>query len=288
MLSSFIDSRDCSGLLSYVTGLLDAQAENRVDILSGLPSVLSSVPFSENSFVDQACSALIEVFRSRMNAPLEEIDMNLRKLLYDTCWAEGKFSRAGGVLGLAKIDSHSVPLSNSKRALYWLETAKAYYKAEDYLTAERYLKKAGEWVKSGGDLDVLMLYKTLWAQLLDYGAVGGVESRKKFLDASLKYGEVSRAPESIGYDEGELLDMLTAAVRCALLAPVNPSQQRIMKALLRDDRIALIPVRKTKKLHCVLNCPSRMLTFPLAPPSHTPARAPSGHHPRNASENVWW
>ena len=160
-LQQFIASRDRVGLLAFVSKLLDDQTSNQREVISTIPQILSSLPHSENNFVDEAGTSILDLFRSRLVGTLEMVDLDLRKLLYDTLWAKGEYSRAGKVLGAAKFDSISLSLPASKRAWYLLETSKAFFASDEYASAERYLKLAGEWVsKSSGDLETLISYKT--------------------------------------------------------------------------------------------------------------------------------
>ena len=238
-------NQDRDGLVSLLGALID---EGRVpqqvsrEVLRELAPSLSSLPVSANAFVDATCVALLEALKNRVTGSLEEVDLSLRSLLCNVCWGINQYARAGLVLSQAKIDSPSFVMPDGERAKLWLMAVNSYLKCNDYVPAERCIKRAGEWVsKARGDVEVKLTYTTAWAQLLDYGAVGGQEQRKKFLDAAIKYGEVSRV-NATDYDEAELLAMLGNAVRCALLSPVGPARQRIMGVLSRDERIGAIPV----------------------------------------------
>jgi len=60
-----------------------------------------------------------------------------------------------------------------------------------------------------------------------------LDARRRFLDASQEYFNVSLAP---GVDENDRLQALSAAIKCAVLAPAGPSRSRALARLYKDDR----------------------------------------------------
>jgi len=58
------------------------------------------------------------------------------------------------------------------------------------------------------------------------------------LEAASKYHELSWVAE---IDEEERLQMLSAAVTCAVLAPAGPNRSRVLASLCRDERTAELP-----------------------------------------------
>ena len=150
------------------------------------------------------------------------------------------FQRAATVLALARLDSPGVQLDTAGRARAWLNIAQAYLQAEDEVTADRYVKRCGDCLlrlAPGMEPKLRLEYGAAAAQLLD--------ARKRFLEASLKYGEVARllAASTAGYNKEEVVVLLEKAVRCALLAPPGPQRARAMAMLMRDENIGGLSVR---------------------------------------------
>ena len=142
-------------------------------------------------------------------------------------WACGDFLRAAGVLGQARVESALG--SDGAKALVYVKVAQAYLKGEDDVSADAFAKRAAPHVfKEGVEWVVQVQYKAIVAQVLD--------AKRQFLQAALRYADLSRLPPQ-QMQEQDLLDSLEKAARCAILSPAGPPRQRVMAALCRDERV---------------------------------------------------
>jgi COP9 signalosome complex subunit 4 len=79
------------------------------------------------------------------------------------------------------------------------------------------------------DHDSKLYFQLSQARILD--------ARRRFLDAAQEYFNVSLAP---GVDDGDRLAALSAAIRCAVLAPAGPQRSRSLSRLYKDDRASSV------------------------------------------------
>lgn len=176
----------------------------------------------------------------------------------------------------ARIDAPC--FSDVDRLSFLVRCASNYISGEDDVSAERFIRRAGDLIHRlpPGDVDPVlgMKYRAAYAQMLD--------QKRRFLDAGQRYLELMRQAASVpGVGAGELTDMLEKAATCAILAPAGPQRQRVMATLMREEGIASVNVRgATRSIH------------PISPPArcrprhaccHTLPPAPSIHpsiHPR--------
>ena len=95
----------------------------------------------------------------------------------------------------------------------------------DTTTAEAFLNRIKNLPSKIEDHELKLHFKLSQARILD--------ARRKFLDASQEYFNVSLAA---GVDESDRLQALAAAIRCAVLGPAGPQRSRILATLYKDDR----------------------------------------------------
>lgn len=233
--SAAVGARDATAACGVVdTAVSDATplAAAR-SALRHLAALLDALPEDGNALLEAVALHTVEALRPRV-ASLEDADYRFRQLLWQVYWGAEDYLRAGGALAPAHVDSAALALSDAERSSAFLRVAQAYLKADDDVSAERFIQRAAEWVhKSGVPWGVLVQYKTAWAQVLD--------AKRRFLEAALRYIEIARMPVE-QLDAKELLVMLERATRCAVLAPAGPPRARVMAALVRDERIGEIDV----------------------------------------------
>ncbi len=185
---------------------------------------------SSNEAVEAVATFALERLRSRLSS-LEEVDHLFRKLLYRLYWGEEDYLRAATVLSQSRIDSVE-GASAADRADTYVRVAQAYLQADDDVNADRFIKRATEYVFAAEKWDVTMKYRFCFARIRD--------AQRKFNEAAQRYLELAQlSPDLI--DEAELLTMLQKAVTCIILAPAGPQRQRVMGALCRDARLPQLP-----------------------------------------------
>ena len=81
-----------------------------------------------------------------------------------------------------------------------------------------------------------------------------LDYKRKFIDASQKYHELSFAP----LDQDEKSHALSCSIKCAIRARAGPQRSRILQSLMKDDRVGLVcPPELQSLLESV--CCERML-----------------------------
>ena len=265
LLTQLVDSRDRVGLCELAQGLLvEAQCPRPLagDVLRLLPPLLTALPSTEGAFTEHVCLSLTDALRAQQVAALDDVDVGLRDALYDVKMQQGQYYAAGAALAAGQIDT-APHLDAPTRGYLWVRVCQAFLRCEDDVTAERYIKKASD-LSRHMSKDVLMMYTTTMAQMLDY--------KKQFLQAAVKFDDISRRGQALDFPPDELLLFLGHAVRCTLLAPVSPARMRMMGSLSRDDRIPFIQVRRRWGARCPGPClpPHTHCTAGLSLTPHTP------------------
>ena len=94
--------------------------------------------------------------------------------------------------------------------------------------AEVMANKASVLMNAINKPELMLRYKVTHARVLD--------SNRKFLDAAMKYYDVSKV-ENDDVDASDLMELLGKAVTCTLLAKAGPQRSRFMGLLYKDERV---------------------------------------------------
>ena len=159
----------------------------------------------------------------------EEADFWLRWSLYRVYVGDEDFLRAASVLSQARLECSA--FSDKDRASAYVRVAQNYFKGGDEVSADRYLKRAGESIYKADDAPLMMQWRSLQALIAD--------SKRKFLEAASAYIQIVREASGMANDE-ELVTFLEKAAVCAVLAPAGPQRTRVLGVLVRDERIGQI------------------------------------------------
>lgn len=89
------------------------------------------------------------------------------------------------------------------------------------------MQRAAPLAGSVRDAGLELQYKTCYARILD--------SKRKFLEASTRYYELSQAPAEL-VSEADRGRALEAAAACAILAGAGPQRSRVLAMLCKDER----------------------------------------------------
>jgi len=187
-----------------------------------------------------AAAAAAGTYCSPRLAPsqLEDVDFALRNALTAVYVGAQDWLRAAGLLSAARIDAPC--FTDVDRLAFLVRCASNYISGEDDVSAERFIRRAGDLVHRlpPAEVDplVIMKYRAAYTQMLD--------QKRRFLDAALRYMELMRQAGGVhGVGAAELRDMLEKAATCAILAPAGPQRQRVMATLMREEGIASVNVR---------------------------------------------
>jgi len=135
-----------------------------------------------------------------------------------------------------------------------VKIALLYLEDDDAINAEVFIKKASFMVNNCRDEALNLQYKVCYARILD--------SKRKFLEAALRYYELSQLEKrEIGgrrVDEDELQQALSAAVTCTILAAAGPQRSRVLATLYKDERcskLKIYPILQKVYLERILRKP---------------------------------
>ncbi|KAL2836730.1 hypothetical protein BJY01DRAFT_53243 [Aspergillus pseudoustus] len=170
----------------------------------------------------------VTLLQSRSTS-VEEQDAQIREILADAYEAEEEYTAAARALQGIHIDSSQRLVSDSAKVRLWIRIVRLYLEEEDTTSAETFLNRIKNLPTKIKDHELQLHFDLSQARIQD--------ARRRFLDASLQYFNVSLAS---GVDESDRLHALAAAFRCAVLAPAGPQRSRFLGSLYKDDRASSV------------------------------------------------
>ncbi|CAM9287792.1 unnamed protein product, partial [Sphacelaria rigidula] len=161
----------------------------------------------------------------------DEAEFLLRHRLFEELIKDEKFMEAANCLGKLNLDSSGgKTYSNAEKADVWVKVAEAYLESDETDAADNFCNKASVAMQEVTDWALQMRYRTTAARILD--------AHRKFLDASVRFYELSQAQgKGLEIAEGDLLALLGKAITCAVLGKAGPQRSRQMGVLLKDERV---------------------------------------------------
>lgn len=156
---------------------------------------------------------------------VEDQDAQLRELLADAYESQEEFAAAAKALQGIHINSSQRLVADSDKVRLWIRIVRLYLEEDDTTSAEAFLNRIKNLPSKIEDHELKLHFKLSQARILD--------ARRKFLDASQEYFNVSLAA---GVDENDRLQALAASIQCAVLAPAGPQRSRTLSTLYKDDR----------------------------------------------------
>ncbi|RZC45551.1 hypothetical protein C5167_038502 [Papaver somniferum] len=184
----------------------------------------------------------------------EEQVLIIREKLAELYEAEQEWSKAARMLSGIDLDSSIRLLDESYKLSKCVKIASLYLEDDDAVNAETFTNKASFLVNNSKQEVLVLQYKVCAARILDL--------KRKFLDAALKYYEISQIEKrQIGdewIDEEALEQALTAAVTCTILAPAGPQRSRVLANFYKDERcskLKIYPILEKVYLERILRKP---------------------------------
>ncbi|OJJ46127.1 hypothetical protein ASPZODRAFT_159708 [Penicilliopsis zonata CBS 506.65] len=160
---------------------------------------------------------------------VEEQDAQIRELLADAYEQQEEYSAAARTLQGIQLDSSQRLISDAARVRLWIRIVRLYLEEDDTTNAETVLNRIKNLPSKIEDAELKLHFQLSQARILD--------ARRRFLDASQEYYTVSLAA---GVDESDRLQALSAAIRCAVLAPAGPQRSRALARFYKDDRASSV------------------------------------------------
>ncbi|XP_078435454.1 proteasome component (PCI) domain protein isoform X2 [Wolffia australiana] len=184
----------------------------------------------------------------------EEQVLVVREKLAELYESEQEWSKAAQMLSGIDLDSGIRVLDETYRLSKCVQIARLYLEDDDAASAEAFINKAS-FLVSNSQHEVLNLhYKVCYARILDL--------KRKFLEAALRYYDISQIEKRQFGDEeidvDALEQALTAAVTCTILAAAGPQRSRVLATLYKDERcskLKIYPILQKVYLERILRKP---------------------------------
>lgn len=162
---------------------------------------------------------------STRSAAFEEQESLLREMVADAYEEEEDYAAAAKSLQGIKLDTSQRLISDDAKVKMWIRIVRLYLEDDETANAESYLNKIKNMPTKIEDPTLRLHFHLSQAKILD--------ARRKFLDASAEYWNVSLVQ---GVDESDRLLILSKAITCAILAPAGPQRARTLGRLYKDER----------------------------------------------------
>jgi len=229
VVDAAIDGNDEAKIKDCLTRLLSDEVPQAIsrNVVSHYANALSRV---------NPPSLLEEIGRWSLSAlgphvsSFEDADAALRKALFKVLLAQGDYGEAAGMLAGINMETSARAYSEVERAAAYVTVAETYLEDDEAVDAETFVNRASGLMHAvpADDWSLQLRYRVTLARTLD--------ARRKFLDAAMRYYELSQASHAAIAVE-ELLTLLAQAVTCALLGNAGPRRSRILGLLSKDERV---------------------------------------------------
>ncbi|KAG0347832.1 hypothetical protein BG004_006855 [Podila humilis] len=160
----------------------------------------------------------------------EEQVSSIRNNLAGIYEDEEDWAEAAQVLMGIPLDSGHRIISNEYKVGIYIRIVRLLLEDDEAISAEAYLNRASVLMRDTKDISLQLTFKLSQAKISDF--------KNKFLEASSRYHEISYI-QDIDYDER--MQILSAAVVCAVLAGAGPQRSRMLATLYKDDRSQRLP-----------------------------------------------
>ncbi|KAG0455613.1 hypothetical protein HPP92_024905 [Vanilla planifolia] len=171
-------------------------------------------------------------------------------MLYES---EKQWSKAAQMLSGIDWDS-GIRIDDAEKLSKCVKIASLYLEDDDAFSAESFINKASFLVGNSTHEAVSLKYKMCYARILDL--------KRKFLEAALRYYDISQIEKYHSNDQGVDADgleqTLSAAVTCTILAAAGPQRSRVLATLYKDERctkLKIYPILQKVYLERILRKP---------------------------------
>ena len=228
LLQQIISSSDASSRPSNLSAFIDSILSESLSIVAARPLLGSAVKaiscLEDTDAKISVGTQALQTLTSRV-VSFEEQDAAIRELMADAYQEQEDFIEAAKMLQGIQLESSQRKISDDSKVRTWIRICRLYIEEDDTTTAESYLNRAKNLLYKVEDPELNLTFNLSQARILD--------ARRRFLDASSAYHSVSFTA-MIG--EEERLQTLSAAIKCAVLAPAGPQRSRSLAKLYKDER----------------------------------------------------
>lgn len=231
LLSDIVSSSAGDELAQDIVYYLDSVLNEDLSIGATRPLLDSFIAFLQKFDPEVQIKTgqhAVTLLQSRATS-VEEQDSRIREILASAYESQEEYSAAARALSGINIDSSQRLVSDTAKARLWIRIVRYYLEDDDTTSAEGFLNRIKNLPSKLEEHDLKLYFQLSQARILD--------ARRKFLDAAQEYFNVSLA---VGVDENDRLAALSAAIRCAVLAPAGPQRSRFLSRLYKDERASSV------------------------------------------------
>ncbi|KAK9694751.1 hypothetical protein K7432_013296 [Basidiobolus ranarum] len=254
-----------SSLKTFVSSILEENVGLVVsrqvlfELSEGLEKISTDVAKGTMIFALEKMQPRIVSFEEQISIMREKL-----ALIYEN---EEDWSEAARILQGIPLDSGHRAISDDYKLKIYVRIIRLLLEEDEAISAETYMNRAALLIPNSKDLVVQLTFKLSQARVLDF--------KRKFLEASSKYHELSYVTEMVPEDREQAL---SCAVICAVLAGAGPQRSRLLATLYKDERtqrLAHFSILEKMYLDRVLRA-SEVSEFALLLKPHQLARLPDG------------
>uniref|UniRef100_A0AAV1UFA6 COP9 signalosome complex subunit 4 n=1 Tax=Peronospora matthiolae TaxID=2874970 RepID=A0AAV1UFA6_9STRA len=221
--------QDVTSLKTIVTHLLGEDVPLVISraVITHLASVVGAIDVEAHSWkLEFICFCLTKI-KSRVLS-FEEPDVLFRESLAAMYMDEEEYIEAAKALAAINLESSTRQYTDVEKIEKYVKIAELYLQEDETVDAENFINRASRFIHNVDDWALRLRFQVSYARILD--------SKRKFLDAALRYYEFSQSkPDEV--DPDDLLELLSKAVTCAILAPAGPQRSRLLGTLYKDERV---------------------------------------------------
>lgn len=173
---------------------------------------------------EEVLNATLEILKEK-TIIFEEQEFLAREALAEVYEEQGEYTNAARVLQGMRLESGQQHISDDKKVAIYVRIIRMLLEDEDDAGAETYLNKCSLLINKCSDPAQKVHFKMSQARIFD--------NRRKFLDATRKYYEMS-LEEAVDVEDRQ--GCLHAATKTVILSPAGPTRQRVVTALYKDER----------------------------------------------------
>ena len=225
--TSTSESQTSANLVAYADSILSSSLGiiTTRPLLTTLTQTLNSLSPDIKVTVG---SHIVNVLQSQ-SVSFEEQDASIRETLAAGFEAQEDYSAAAKALQGIHLETTQRQVSDVAKVQMWIKIVRYYLEDDDSVSAETALNKIKNLPSSAQILsdhpELRLHYQLSQARILD--------SRRKFLDASAEYLNVSLSGTVA---EDDRLQALSASIKTAILAPAGPQRSKTLGKLYKDER----------------------------------------------------
>ncbi|GMF65320.1 unnamed protein product [Phytophthora lilii] len=213
--------------LSVLHAVLFTVALLHLQVITHLASVVAGIDVDAHPWkLEFICFCLAKI-KPRILS-FEEPDVMFRESLAAMYMDEEEYIEAAKALAAINLESSTRQYSDVEKAEKYVKIAELYLQEDETVDAENFINRASRFIHNVEDWALKLRFQVSYARILD--------SKRKFLDAALRYYEFSQSkPDEV--DPDDLLELLSKAVTCAILASAGPQRSRLLGTLYKDERV---------------------------------------------------